>query len=458
MHVYQVTARNTATPNLTSAPVESNSVQLLAAPNAPTLAGLPNFADKSADLTVPWTHNPVDTTPQTAYEVEYSTNGGSSYTSTGKVTATNSAWAVAADTYSANDELTVRVRTWGEATSGGSDGTGASPWSDTDTVTFKTRPVVTIDGPADESTYDQADLVVELGFSQAESASFVSATIELSQGASVLETRDSTTLAATFMDVDVADGGTYTLTVTVLDSNGITSSEAVSTFDVEYTLPVAATVVATFDDASATTGLAVTIPEAGVGEVDAVAVSISRVIDGVRETLYSSTPISVGSTTFRDMTPATNGSNVYRVRTISADSATADTEVTLVTNDAKWVYLSTGPQFERIVRFSRGLITAAAPYKERALRAMAGRTSRVGLYGPLETLRVSGTATVLTAQMKEAMGDGGSTVDEIEAFLKTADRTCLRDPNHRIFGSVEGQLVNRTGVSADLEYTVEDTS
>jgi len=458
VHVYRVRARNTATPNLTSAWVESNSVQLLAAPNKPTLSGLPSFADKAAELLVSWTHNPVDTTPQTAYEVEYSTNGGSSYTSTGKVTDTDSEWAVAANTYSADDELTVRVRTWGEATSGGSDGTGASPWSDADTVTFKTRPVVTIDGPADESTYDQADLVVELGFSQAESASFVSATIVLSEGVTVLETRESTTLAATLMSVDVADGGTYTLSVTVLDSHGITSSAVESTFDVEYTLPVAATVTASFDDASATAGLSVTIPEAGVGEVAAVAVSISRVIDGVRETLYSNFPISVGTTTFRDMTPASNGSNEYRVRTISADNATADTELTLETTDAKWVYLSTGPQFEHIVRFSRGLVTGAAPYRERVLRAMAGRARRVALFGPLQSLTVSGTATVLTAEMKAAMGDGGSTVDEIEEFLQTADRVCLRDPIRRIFGTVEGELVNRTGVSAELEYTVEEAS
>ena len=205
-HVYRVFAQNTGTGALSSAKVTSNTVQLLAAPNKPTLPALGPFVDKAKAFVVPWSHNPVDTTSQTAYELGYSTDSGTTWSTTGKVTSTTSAKTFAANSYAANVELTVRVRTWGEATSGGSDGTGASAYSDLSTVTFKTRPVVTVTAPVNAGTYTKSALTVELGFSQAESATFVNATIKVLQGTTVLETLLSTTRASTLMDTPVDDG------------------------------------------------------------------------------------------------------------------------------------------------------------------------------------------------------------------------------------------------------------
>src|SRR5690606_26992035 len=84
-HKYRVRASNLDTGALVSAWVESGTVVLLTAPNKPTVPALGPNVDKGSAFVFPWTHNPVDTTAQTAYEVEYSTNGGSSWTSTGKV-------------------------------------------------------------------------------------------------------------------------------------------------------------------------------------------------------------------------------------------------------------------------------------------------------------------------------------------------------------------------------------
>jgi hypothetical protein len=459
VHVYRVFARNTDTGALESAKVLSNTVQLLAAPNAPTLANLPNFAAKTLALVVGWTHNPVDTTGQTAYELEYSTNGGSSYTSTGKVTSTTPSYTVAADTYAANVALTVRVRTWGEATTGGSDGTGASPWSTTDTVTFKTRPVATISSPADLSTYTLADLTLALGFSQAESATFVSATIVLSEGATELESRLSTTLAGTLMDTQVEDASTYTLSVTVLDSNGLTSVAVESTFDVAYTKPVAATFTPTYDEESGTVELAVTIPAAGVGEAEAVAVTISRVISGGRETLRANYPVTPGSITFIDTTPVTFGSNQYRVRTISEDGATTDTVSTLAVTDRQWAYLSTGDAFDTIVRFSRRLTLDSSVGRQSTEVETSGRELPIGLFGENVSMVARGVATVLDDEVATLVADGGSSIGEIEQFLRVAKRVCYRDPTgRRIFGRVLGSFSNRDGATADFVFTVSENS
>src|SRR5690606_25225003 len=167
-------------------------------------------------------------------------------------------------------------------------------------------------------------LVVQLGFSQAEGAAFVQATVVLSDSGGDLETVVSGSLSGITFDTAVLDGGSYTVTATVVDSNGVVSAPVVSDFDVAYTLPVAAQVTVTNLHEQGVAQIDVTIPAAGVGEADAVAVTITRTIAGVTETLYAGTPVTVGLTTFFDTTHILRGDNIYRVRTISADGAIRD--------------------------------------------------------------------------------------------------------------------------------------
>jgi hypothetical protein len=234
VHIYQVRAKAGA---LFSSYTQSNSVQLLAAPNKPTIPAMPAIADKASALAFGWTHNPVDTTPQKAYEFSYSTNGGGAWSSTGKVVSTASTRTVAANTYAANTVLTMRVRTWGSATTGGSDGTGASPWSDLKAVTYKTVPVATIPAPANGSVLTDATLRVNLGFAQAEAASFVTATIRLIQGGVTIEELNTNTLLGTTLSTKVQNGTSYTVNARVQDSNGLWSAWAASTFSVSYLAP-----------------------------------------------------------------------------------------------------------------------------------------------------------------------------------------------------------------------------
>lgn len=452
VHVYRVRARNTSTGNLTSAWVQSNSVQLLAAPNAPSLANLPPFADKAVALPVEWTHNPVDTTPQTAYEVEYSTNGGSSYSSTGKVTSTSPSYSFAAGSYAGDVQLTVRVRTWGEATTGGADGTGASPWSTTDTVTFKTRPVATITSPADASTWEQAALSVDVDFSQAEGASFVQATIVLAEGSTVLEELQSTTLPSTALETTAEDGGEYTITVTVRDSNGLVSDPVQSTFLVDFTEPVTATFTAEYLPDSGIVQLDVTIPEAGVGEVAAVGVTIFRTIDGVRETVVSGYPIEAGTVAFLDTTPTTHGTNEYEVRTTSADGATKDSDpVEVATVEDLWAFASTGPGFSNIVRFCGDLEWSIASGRQSALVVAAGREKPIALFGENTTWTLSGSATLAP--------DLGVDPREMNQFLTDARLTCLRLPDGtRRFGYFSGEVAYPLSPVTELRFRLAEAS
>ena len=450
VHVYRVRSRNTSG-GLTSAWVESNSVQLLAAPNAPTLPALASFADKATDLTVPFTHNPVDTTAQTAYEMQFSTNGGSSWSGTGKVTSAVSSRTIAANTYAADVTVTIRVRTWGQATTGGADGTGASAWSTTRTVTFKTRPTVTILSPADASTWTEADLRVGLSFAQAEDGTFVSATLQLKQGSTVLETVQSTTLASTAFATEVEDGESYTVTATVVSSHGITSSLVDADFSVSYTLPVAAAVVATYLDEFGITQLDVTIPTAGVGEEDAVSVSIFRTIDGVTDTLQRAFPVTVGETTFLDTTPTINGVNEYRVRTFSGDGAARDTTFSVTTAEDKRAFLSNGPGFSRVVSFFRALTFTATPTVATALVQTAGRRSPIALFGENRGLVINGSAVIRAGE--------GSTVQEIEDLALAGGLTCYRDPTgRRVFGAVALTVEYTSSIRSAIQYTFTEAT
>lgn len=449
VHVYRVRAK---AGSLYSGYSTSGSVQLLTAPNAPTLPAVPAFGDRAAAFVLTWMHNPIDSTPQSALEVEYSTNGGTSWTSTGKVTSTISSRSFAGSTWAANVTVTFRVRTWGQATTGGSEGTGASPWSDTRAVTFKTRPVGSVVAPETGSEVGQAVVVVALGFSQAEGASFVDAEITLKQGATVLETKPTNTLTGTTLATRVADGGTYTVTATVRDSNGLRSAEVSSTFDVAYLPPVAADVTVSFLPETGFAQLGLSIPSPGVGEAEAITVSITRTISGHTETVLAPFPVAA-ELTILDTTPVTAGVNDYVVTTASLDGSEIDVPVTLVTTEGDRAYLSKGATFADVVTFGYVLRLQAVPSVDQMLVKAAGRSRPIGMYASTGDLVVSGTASLIpTAGM-------GSTPDQIEALLTTPGRACYRDPSgRRVFGQLDGSVIRENETVGGLSFSITETS
>lgn len=452
VHVYRVTAKNTDTGALTSAAVMSNSVQLLAPPNAPTLGTVPGFADKTVALAIGWTHNPTDTTPQTAYEFQRSTDGGTTWSTSGKTTSTTSSFTIPASTYAANAAVMVRVRTWGSATTGGSDGTGASPFSTTKTVTFKTAPVASIVSPASGAVLTGSSLTVVLGFSQAEGATAVSATIVLKDAGTVVETVTTMTLAGTLMATRLADGGSYSLSVTVLDSDGMTSAAVTAAFTVNYLDPTTPTVVVTYLQDNGFAQVDVTIPDGGGVTAPPVSVSITRTINGVTETVLSSWPASA-SLSILDTTPTINGTNTYDVVTTSADGAECvPVEVDLVATEQFWAFLSHGDGFADGISFGGDLTFDATPSMNQALVMASGRKRPIGLYGTIGSLVVTGSATVGSVV-------GGSTPEELEAFFLTPGVCCYRDPSgRRMFGQATGKVTRPKAWVATFEYTVTETS
>ena len=236
VHIYRVRSSGGG---LLSKYATSNSVQLLVAPNKPTAPAIPSIADKALALVYKWVHNSIDTTPQTGYEFSSSVDNGTTWTTTGRVASTASTVTVAANTHAANVALTTRVRTWGSATTGGAESTGASPWSDLRTVTFKSIPTATITSPVDASTVNDASVRVTVGFAQAENATFVRATVQLLRGTTLLEEVKSNIQVGIALVTQLTNGTSYTIRTRVLDSNGLSSVAWVSSnFSVTYLAPV----------------------------------------------------------------------------------------------------------------------------------------------------------------------------------------------------------------------------
>lgn len=447
-HVYRVRSK---AGTLTSAYATSNTVQLLAAPNAPTVPAMGAFADKASALVFEWTHNPVDTTPQTAYEFEYSTNGGSSWTSTGKVVSAAVSRTIAASTYAAGVALTTRVRTWGSATTGGADGTGASAWSINRTVTYKTVPTATITAPAEGATLNDATLRVTVGFSQPEAATFVKAQLELLQGATLLETLESTILVGITMATPVENGTSYTIRARVQDSNGLWSAWDSNAFSVVYLAPVPAGVDLDFLVDSGFGQIGITVPAPGGGEAAATTITITRTIDGVEEVIVQNYPVE-SELTFLDTTPVTHGTNTYRVTTTSALGAQTLVVADLVTEECRRAYLSKGTEFQLSAVFGGNLeVDEDLSVASDTVQA-AGRTKPIGLYGVETSVQVKVSSFIFPR-------DGFSTIDELRTILLVPGKACYRDASgRRVFGTVRGGVKYTKTDRGDLSFSMTETS
>lgn len=450
VHAYQVRAKTTSGTTLYSGYAVSNSVQLLTAPNAPTLGVLPQYADKAVALAVTWTHNPVDSTAETAYEVSRSTDGGSTWTTTGKVTGTASSYTVAASTYAANVTMTVRVRTWGQATTGGSDGTGASPWSTTEAVTFKTKPTLSITAPT-SAGITTAHTSVTLSFAQAEGATYVSGVVTLIKAGVTLEMVTTSATSGIALETRLTNGATYTIDATATDSDGLGTATASVTFTVTYASPAAGVFTPEYDSTSGMTQLLLEFPAPVSPDVAAVSFTMTRTTGSLVETIVDHQSIT-GPISLLDTTPAVNGTTTYTLVTYSSDGSASDAVTAdMTTTELRWAFLSTGDGFADYVKFYGNLKVSSTPSRDSTLVAAAGRSRSIALFGTLSTLDVDVSATLFT--------DEGSSAAVVESLMLTAGRACYRDPSgRRVFGAISNVRIDDIGPrSASLSFTISES-
>lgn len=447
-HVYRVRA---AVGALNSAWVQSPVVQLLTAPSKPTIPAQPAFANRAAVFRLPWVHNPIDSTPQTKFQVRRSTDGGTTWTTGAKTTSTNQYFDFAANTFAANATVQFQVRTKGAYDSGSDGDASYSPWSDAAVVTFKSLPTATVPVPANGSTINESTIRANVGFAQAEGATFVKAQLELLQGATLLETLESAIQVGITFSTPAQNGLSYTVRARVQDSNGLWSAWASTTFNVTYLAPVPAVATTGYLPDTGYGQINLTIAAPGGGQAAAATVTIDRTINGVTENLVTNYPAS-SVMTFLDTTPTIHGTNTYTITTRSALGAQSTTTVDLVTTECRRAYLSKGAGFNNVVVFGANLeVSEALGVASDTIQA-AGRTKPIGLYGVETTVQLKVKSFIFERE-------GFSTIDQIRSILLVPGKACYRDSSgRRIFGSVKGGVSYKKSTRGDLSFTLTETS
>lgn len=232
----------------------SAPLALLTAPQAPTPLAPTGTVSSQDAVTLRWRHNAVDTTPQTAAEVEHRLAGGT--------------WTL--DTATSAQELTFaagewpagpvewRARTKGEHADW-------SPWSAVATFTVAQPPAVAITAPTDGTTIASNRLTATLTYSDPQGAPMVGWRAELYRDGQLRETLTGTGAATLIaFQTPLENGIAYSAKVRVTSGSGLTSAPDEATVTIEFARPTAPIIEAAWDEENGTVQLAANNPPAEV--------------------------------------------------------------------------------------------------------------------------------------------------------------------------------------------------
>lgn len=442
-HYYLIRVKTTS--GLVSTDRTSNAVQLVAPPNAPTplspATGSVKDATQSIDLT--WQHNPVDTTPQRKKTMQYRVNGGA-WTNAGTVTSADSTWNIPANFWTNGSVIEWQVATWGAATTGGGDGTGASPWSSISSITLSSKPTVTINSPADGSVHNGASFSVTWGYFDAEGtlqAEWYASLFDSTNGVpwTVLESRSGTTGTGTTFATAVQDGRSYVVQVQVRDSAGSLSDIDSAAFTVDYAPPPVPVGMVTWDEPNGVVLIEAAISAPGVGEVDPDYYRVWRSVDSGLTWSLAVAYVTIGAVA-TDHIPPLNSIVQYKIEAISVTPSSSMSEaVGIFTDNSEYnrVWLNFGANFGDSVFMSSNVSVGVASSRSKTLQQFAGRELPVEFSAVNRERTISVKGTLFTQRVSPDAWARSSSWDDIEdAVVNSTAPACLRDLyGHRWFVS-----------------------
>ena len=341
----------------------SNTVALSAAPAAPSDL-YPNGQAISLDddLVLSWRHNPVDTTAQTAFEVQHREVGAGTWTTVSGTTA---------------DSLTVTAYTgeadveWQVRTKGGH--VDWSPWSALATFTVTATPTVTLTAP--DATIDVPYVSAAWTFAHAGGSAQSAWEAQVVRSGTVIDSGAGTGTTATWTSDNVLDeGDTITTRVRVRETNGLWSEWDEVESAVSFPQPAESTVSAAWIDGE---GYVLVTATAGAedGKPATVSHSVERSTDGTTWTMVADglgTNVAV-----TDYEAPAAGTYYYRVSAYSEALAVIRTTVTVTVaatsvNDLVWIGGGTG--FAQLVKIAHNPALSYQGGRERVLNTYDGRT------------------------------------------------------------------------------------
>ena len=413
-------ARNTRS-DLASAYTQAASpVVTLQAPAAPTLTAPASGAVVSTATTpivFTWTHNTIDGSAQTAAELQYSTDSGSTWT-TVTVNSSDQSYELA-NSFATNATVMWRVRTKGAYSAYGE-------YSASRSFTVYTPPTLSWTSPG--STVDNMPISLELAYSDASGTlAALTVTAADSNGQTVHTVAMGTATSASIEAADwlPTDGETYTLTAKARSTSSLTTAVETS-FTVAFVLPDNAVATVTNDPDTDRPTVQVAIDE-GSGAASAVSISVYRVSANGRVLLASG--LSDGAV-ITDIYAPLNSVYTYEATSFSAGGAVATTTTSNIIRTSRWhAIFADGEGDAAAVWNPTGSINMRRPQKTRV--QYAGRTYPVSYDGT-------------------ALGDARSmawtleTLDERDAFM-----ALIADGGRGVYKSCDGDVFH-----ADFELTL----
>lgn len=430
-HTYKVRAKITANTLYSAYSADSNTVQLIAPPNAPTNLS-PNgvVLDATKDVVVSWKHNPVDTTAQRKRENRWSSDNGVTWNQPGSFTTSSQSRTWAAGTFTNGTTVIWQTRTWGDATTGGSDGTGASPWSASATMVFSAAPVATVNFPDGVNPVTTATLTATWGYSDPEAKAQAEwKAVLYNASGQAIETKSATGADTSYtFATKLQDNTNYSFGIKVRDADGVWSAEAVQAFSVAYAKPPIPQAWPTWDDESGTVSVEMTIGAAGVGEIDADYLRLWRSEDGGVKWHLVADSVDPGSS-ITDQIPPLNTTVIYKVEAVSVTPSVSYSDPASVFTDSnrlKRVWLNTGPDFSVSVFLAPECHVKAKSHRTRELRQFAGRDYPVEFSSKARTKNVDVEGIIVRDTDDPALMT--SSWNEIEsAVLEYSAPACIRD-------------------------------
>ena len=416
--IYYFRARNTRGALVSDWSPISDAVVTLVPPNPPTLTaptGAVHNYTASQTMTCSFVHNPIDGSAQTAAEVAYSTDGGSTWTT--QSLATQTSYTLTLTSSSLGKTYTWRARTKGADPS-------YSNWSSTRQITVYQQPTVTItltdgngvnvtNGTLTDMPLNYSAAITGTGTGSLTGGTFAAGAY--TEAATV----SGTTLvgSVTAAEAQPVNGVTYTVTITAAMDTGLTGVGSV-TVTMAFADPQAGTLAVS--DADGIETLTVGLEPIGAGEVAASSISVYRVTDS--GTVLLASDLQAGDT-ITDRYAPLNTAYTYRVVTYSTAGASRGIDFANTIPSNSWMAL-----WGEKAAYGRldpsGGISVTRPKRSR--QYFAGRAFPVSYDGVNTGEQHKLTVLLLTKAERDAfaqfMRDGGRGVyKSVDGYVFRAD-------------------------------------
>lgn len=402
-----------SSPTLQATSEATTPILYVQRPNKPRLTG-PNTVQSSAAQTLfTWSHESVDGSPQSAYELRTRPVGNG--------------WATVSGTTVQERSVSISVPgmyEWQVRTKGAH--ADWSDWSDVGVVEVVNPPAVTITSPTDGGTIPGNILAATIAYVDDSGAVMRSWSAELLDAdGDTLATRSGTGLTVRFPNTPLENHTDYELRVTVLSASGLTSFPDSVQFSTDFAGPATPSVTAAWlpDE-----GMVAVSTSPGTGSPATVRLRIERSIDG-GEWVPVASDLPASSVGVSDARVPLNVSARYRaVATSALGVETASDPVTVTTETGlMWLHAQDGAaaalRFGRTVSVSEGAEVVLETYLDES-----GGGKPTAHFGPSRPVEVSASGVLLRSH------PGSATIAQFRALL--GQHVWYRDRDGRAFWAV----------------------